>query len=151
MNIDNTHVQDTPRMNKARSNTDNIADAQFLAMSDEGDKLELELAAMTTERDAILKACQDMKASSIIDQVLAEEKLDTMTTERDKWIHEFNRVTTANGKLSYLYEPLIANLRAAKNESLEALQSIQASLNAGELYSCPEWLDELIAKLEKVK
>jgi len=40
-------MPDTPRMNKARSCVDDIADAQFLAMSDEGNKLERELVKAT--------------------------------------------------------------------------------------------------------
>jgi hypothetical protein len=48
---------------------------RFHMMSDHARSLECELADMTIERDKLLKACQDEKAKSVVDKILAERKL----------------------------------------------------------------------------
>jgi hypothetical protein len=57
---------------------------RFHMMSDHARSLELELEAMTIERDKLLKACQDEKAKSIVDKILAERKLAAMTAAKDR-------------------------------------------------------------------
>lgn len=62
---------------------------RFHMMSDHARSLECELADMTIERDKLLKACQDEKAKSVVDKILAERKLAAMTAAKDRALNGF--------------------------------------------------------------
>jgi len=81
-------------MDRAINNLEDRADAQFLAICDEGDKLERELAAMTAARDQALGILNDClptnrRGQDIVNAAVSvASKLCLVTTAKNKAVEE---------------------------------------------------------------